>query len=116
MLHFIFAFIVLVHGFLHLLGFAHELTFTLDDEEGMTAGNVGGQVPERMTSVMWLISYCLFLVAAVLFIVYTSWWWMPAALGVLLSQILILSDWNEAKYGTITNVLIVLVIITFLYQ
>ena len=38
------------------------------------------------------------------------WWWMLALPAVILSQVLIFLDWNEAGYGTIANIIIVLAI------
>ena len=40
-----------------------------------------------------------------------QWWWVPAALGVVLSQILIFGDWSDAKAGTIANVLLLMPIV-----
>ena len=115
MLHFIFAFVVLVHGFVHLLGFAHELQFKEDEELSVkTLSKFKGF--EKLESFLWLSAYALFLAAVILFMFYAPSWWIFATIGVLLSQILIFLDWQEAKYGTITNIIIVLVIIPFFMQ
>lgn len=113
MLHYILAFIILVHGFIHLLGFAHELQLKSEEDEELTINRLGYAGVENLVSILWIISYALFLAAVVLFILYIPSWWMPAAAGVLLSQILIILDWHEAKYGTITNIIILLAIIPF---
>ena len=115
MLHFIFAFIVLVHGFIHLLGFAHELQFKEDEQLSVnTVSKFKGL--EKIESILWLSAYALFLAAVILFMFYVPSWWIFAAVGVLLSQTLIFLDWEEAKYGSVTNIIIVLVIIPFLMQ
>lgn len=113
MLHFIFAFILLAHGIIHLLGFAHQLQCK-DDEQLPLNQITAFKGFEKTESALWLSAYALFLAAVVLFILYVPSWWIFAALGVLLSQILIIADWQEAKHGTITNVGIVLAIIPFL--
>src|SRR6478609_7558136 len=98
MLHFIFAFVVLVHGFVHLLGFAHELQFKGDEELSVkTLSKFKGF--EKLESLLWLFAYALFLAAVILFMFYAPSWWIFATIGVLLSQILIFLDWQEAKYG-----------------
>jgi hypothetical protein len=115
MLHYIFAFVILVHGFIHLLGFAHELQFTEDDT--LTANNKFLSGPaKKLVSILWIISYALFLAAVTLFILYIPAWYVPAIVGVILSQVLIILDWHEARFGTITNITILFVIVFFLYQ
>ncbi|MCW3112285.1 MAG: hypothetical protein JWR18_681 [Segetibacter sp.] len=115
MLHFIFAFIVLIHGFIHLLGFAHELAFTEDDEVRFhPISRFKGFA--KIESVLWFATYGLFLAAAILFMFYAHSWWLVATAGVVLSQTLIILDWEEAKYGTITNILISLVITSFVWN
>jgi hypothetical protein len=115
MLHYFFALILLVHSFIHVLGFAHELQFKLEDD-GYNGKDLETNRREKLVSAVWLISYLLFLGAVILYLLFVHHWWIPAAVGVVLSQTLIFLDWNEAKYGTVTNIIIMLVIIPFLWQ
>lgn len=117
MLQFIFAVIILAHGFIHLMGFGHELNFAEEDDATGTSNNVSTSfLDDKVMGLLWLISYGLFLTAVILLIMYIPHWWIAAAAGVLLSQTLIFLDWQEAKYGTITNIIILLAIIPFLWQ
>jgi hypothetical protein len=38
-------------------------------------------------------------------------WWMPAAVAVVLSQVLIVVQWHDARFGTIANVLLLIAVI-----
>lgn len=38
-----------------------------------------------------------------------NYWWYSGIVGVILSQFLILNYWSDAKFGTIANVIILLV-------
>lgn len=39
------------------------------------------------------------------------WWWLPTVLGIGLSQVLILTSWQDAQYGTIANMFILIALI-----
>jgi hypothetical protein len=41
----------------------------------------------------------------------SKWWWVPTVLGVVVSQILIFTAWNDAKAGSIANAILLLPII-----
>jgi hypothetical protein len=75
-----------LHGVLHLLGLVRA-----------NGARIG---------LAWLFVAGLFLIAAVLTFARPEWWWIVAAVGLLLSQTLILLQWQEARAGTIPNVLI----------
>lgn len=63
----------------------------------------------RPLGTLWLLSAILFLFSAVMFATSKSWWGFVAILAVLLSQILIILSWPDAKFGTIPNIIILLV-------
>ncbi len=98
MARFIVLFILLVHGLIHLMGFAKA--FKLADIQQLTqhiskAGGIG-----------WLVSALLFVAAAVLFLLKKDIWWVVAAPAVIISQLLIFGAWQDAKFGTIANVIV----------
>jgi hypothetical protein len=64
--------------------------------------------------IMWLITAILFLTAAALKAFRNDYWWTPALLAVVVSQILIIGAWADAKYGTLANVAILLACIVFM--
>jgi hypothetical protein len=111
MLRFVFAFIVFIHGLIHFMGFAKELK--LAQVNGLTGKTL---VPlteglSKGVGVLWLITCLLFLISAAAFLIRKEWWWMPGAIAVVLSQILIIIYWQDAKFGTILNVIVLVAIV-----
>jgi hypothetical protein len=90
------------------MGFAHQLRFS-DEDNGETEDISTSTLKQK--DIFWIVSYALFLTTAILFMLYNHYWWIPAVAGVLLSQILIIVNWQEAKYGTITNIIILMSIV-----
>ena len=65
----------------------------------------------RPVGLLWLFTALLFLVACVIFLLKEEWWWMIGAPAILLSQVLIIICWQDAKYGTIVNIIILIVLV-----
>jgi hypothetical protein len=58
---------------------------------------------------VWLVSALLLVGSAVAFGASASWCWIVALLGAALSQLAIASSWSDARFGTLGNLLAVLV-------
>ncbi|AFH47838.1 Hypothetical protein IALB_0126 [Ignavibacterium album JCM 16511] len=102
----IFFFIVLVHALIHILGFLKA--FQLAEINQLT------QNISKPMGIFWLIALILFLAAAIQFISNYDLWWLTGLAAVILSQVLIILFWQDAKFGTIPNIIILFVaIITF---
>ena len=100
-----------LHGLLHLIGavYGFRLFYT-----SAYTGQTTFPLPlslVRTTNVLWLLACALFLAAAVLFLLRRDWWWMMGAAAVVLSQTLIGLSWPDAKWGTLANVLIALLLV-----
>jgi hypothetical protein len=90
--------LLVVHGLIHLLGFSKA--FGLADLPQLV-------LPiSRALGVAWLVAGLALMAAAITLLWSPRWWWAPAALGVLLSQAVIVSSWGDAKFGIVANVLI----------
>jgi len=91
-------FVVVIHGLIHLLGFvkafhlAHVNEFT--------------QPLSKASGILWLLATFLFLYSAAGILFRKEWWWLVALGAVILSQILIVGQWQDAKSGSVLNVLI----------
>jgi hypothetical protein len=109
MIRIIFAFIVVVHGLIHLMGFANE--WQLAEIEQLTGKTLiplsGGSA--KVAGLLWLLATGIFIVAAAGYLMGKEWWWMLAFAGVLLSQLLIILYWQDAKAGTLSNIIILAV-------
>ena len=99
----IFFFIVITHALIHLLGFLKA--FQLAEINQLT------QNISKPMGILWLIALILFLAAAIQLISNHDLWWITALAAVILSQVLIILFWQDAKFGTIANIIILLSVI-----
>ena len=100
MLPYVFGFILLLHGIIHLMGFAKA--FNLADIADL-------QLPvSRFWGALWLVATLLFLASLVLYGLSDNRWWQLALIAVIVSQVLILAFWADAKYGTIANMIVLI--------
>ena len=88
----------MIHGLIHLMGFARA--FRLATIEQFT------REITKPVGLLWLVSGLLFLVVTALFLMKREAWPLVAIIAVVLSQILILFYWQDARFGTIANVII----------
>ncbi|TVR83957.1 MAG: hypothetical protein EA409_01940 [Saprospirales bacterium] len=100
----IFFFIVLVmHSLIHIVGFIKS--FNLIELSELT-----NPIP-RFQGALWLLTSILFFICLYGLWFDYFWWWMVAIPAVVLSQILIFLDWNEAWFGSIANFVVVISVI-----
>ena len=102
----IFLIIVLLHGLIHLLGFVKAFGFNEVKELTLPISKQIGMV--------WLIAMELFLIYGLLYFVNNKYNWVVGLFSVIVSQILIIYFWKDAKFGTLPN-LIILIAILFSY-
>ena len=95
-----------VHGAIHLLGFVKA--FDLAPVPQLK------QDISRQLGVWWLTAALLLVGAAVLVLTVPVAWWVPAVVGVGLSQALIASSWSDAKFGTVANALLLVPLVVAL--
>ncbi len=99
----LFLLLIIIHGLIHLVGLAGA--FNLYGVEQLI-GHVS-----KSTGILWLIATLLFLGTFYFIVAGNSWWWLPALAAVVLSQILIIFYWHDAKFGTIPNLVILLAVV-----
>ena len=57
---------------------------------------------------LWLLT-CFFLLASlVLYLLEKPWWWVIGSISLLISETLIILYWQDAKYGTVINLVILI--------
>ena len=101
LLKYIFAFIMLIHGLIHFMGFAKAYHY----------GNIT-QLTKNISKPagsLWFFMAMLFVVVTILFLLKKESWPYLAIIAAVISQILILTVWHDAKFGTIANVIVILV-------
>jgi uncharacterized membrane protein YphA (DoxX/SURF4 family) len=98
MLRIAFALLLGLHGLIHLLGPASAVGWVAASPRRSSIGS-----PAAALS---LAAAVLLVVAGVALALGAPWWWCPALPGVLLSQVLIGQAWQDARFGTLANLVI----------
>ncbi len=100
MVKYILFFIMTVHGLIHIMGFAKAFNY----------GNITQltKAISKPAGVFWLSTAILFVAAAVLFLLKKAAWPYIAVVAVIVSQILIVTVWKDARFGTIANIIVLL--------
>lgn len=89
------------HGLIHLLGMA----------KGFGWAEIAQlkQPIDVRSGFLWLLAALLVLASATLIGVGApTWWWVTAVSGATVSQVAIATSWNDARAGTVVNVILVL--------
>lgn len=106
---YIFVILIVLHALLHLLGFVKE--FKLAQVSQISGDTLLGlsDTAKRITGAVWLLACLSFLVTAGQYLRGNDSWWLWAAASVIISQILIILYWHDAKAGTVANIIILAV-------
>src|ERR1700704_5980272 len=94
--------LIAVHGLIHLLGFAKGFGYA--DLPQLT------QPISRAWGLVWLAAALLVTTSAALLGAGARSYWIPGALGLVVSQAVIFSVWGDAWAGTVANVLLLLIV------
>jgi len=101
MIKYIFAFIILIHGLIHFMGFARGFGFW---QYYSATKDIS-----KLTGFLWFVTAMLLVTTSVLLLLKRESWPYIAIVAAILSQVLIITSWNDAKFGTIANIIILLV-------
>ncbi len=91
--------VVVGHGLIHLLGAAKGLGWAKVPALSEPIGLVMGLI--------WFTAATAVVATGVLIAIRNRWWWVAGTLGAVVSQAVILTSWNDAKTGTVVNVLLI---------
>ena len=97
MLRFALISIAFFHGLIHLMGFAKAFHY--------------GQITQltkdisKPAGAIWLLAALMFIACAGLMLLKKEWW-LLGLVAVLLSQALIFMAWQDSKYGSIANAIV----------
>lgn len=100
MMKVIFALLVALHGLIHAIGFAKAFGY----------GKIA-QITKEISpplGMMWLATGLLFIAITLLFLWEKEQWAIWGIVGAIASQILIFTVWQDAKFGTIPNLIILI--------
>jgi hypothetical protein len=102
--------LLLLHGLLHLLGFAKPWRLAAVTQLSGRAIVPLSESAFRAVGVLWLIAAVMLVSAALLRLLDRESWWMAAAPALVLSQALVILQWGDAWAGTAANVLLALAV------
>lgn len=100
MLKTLFSLVIIIHGLIHLLGFFKAFQIG-------SVTQLRTPISKQM-GVIWLAVSILFLLTAVMYVINNQLWPYFAIIALCLSQIIIFSVWSDAKFGTIVNLIILI--------
>lgn len=100
---YLFAFLLLAHGLIHLPGFLKAFGFA-------EVNQLNRQISKPM-GILWLFTTIVLIATALFYLLQNEYWWMIAGLGITISQLVIIGYWQKAKFGTLANLIILLIII-----
>ena len=95
----LFAIILLLHLLIHLIGFGKSNSWLGENNISETQG------------FLWLLVSVLLIITAGLFLFKKPSWIIAAIPAIIISQTLIFLNWEEARFGSIFNLIILLVIL-----
>ena len=95
--------LLVIHGIIHLMGFLKAYHYLEIAALKQYIGPASG--------ILWLTACLLLLLTALLLVFQNVYWPFFGIAGILLSQVLIILSWSDARYGTLINIVLLLVII-----
>jgi hypothetical protein len=104
MIRYIFFFILVTHGLIHMMGFAKAFGLA-------NLPHLKSPVTRQAGSI-WLFATMLFLITAVGFLLKKEWWPVIAVFAVVVSQVIIILSWKDARFGSVGNLIIFLVAVS----
>ena len=103
MIRYAFLILIVLHGAIHLLGFVKG--FQLAEVQ-----NLQFHI-SKTSGLLWLLTCILLILSAVLYFYNNNAWMYLAAVGIVVSSILIVQNWNDAKFGMIPNFIIAMALL-----
>ncbi len=98
---YLFSIIIFLHGAIHLLGFLKAFEIT---NLPQLTGNI-----TKVSGLFWLFAAILLFISGFGFIKKESWWNWLVIVSSIISIVLIITVWNDAKYGIIANLIFLIV-------
>ncbi len=104
---------LIVHGVIHVIGFVAN--FQIAEIEDVTysttvlAGRLDvGDVGTRVLGIAWLLVAVAFVISGVTIFFSPSWWWSFTLAVTVVSLILTVLGWPDARFGVLANIIILI--------
>jgi hypothetical protein len=107
----VFTLILLLHGLIHAFGVVKW--FHLGNVPQLTGRTLFRLSPtgEQIFAALWLLALLGLLATGALYLLRHNTWWVVGLASALLSELLIVMAWPDAKFGTIANILILIAVL-----
>lgn len=99
----IFALLVTIHGLIHSIGFAKAFGYG-------KVTQLTKEIP-KLLGILWLATGLALIIAAILLLLKKDGWSLLGIVATIVSQILIFTAWQDAKFGTTPNLIIIAIAI-----
>jgi hypothetical protein len=93
--------LIIIHGLLHVPGFVKAFKLSPLNQMPHPISKTNG--------VLWLVASVLVILSGILFYTFTDGWWIAGIVSVVVSQYVIIKDWEDAGLGTTLNILLLLI-------
>jgi len=111
MFRFVISALMAIHAVIHLIGFVKKQEPASDETSGPKQIARFSERRIHHMRALWLMACILLLTATYFYFQHHAWFWLPATVGMVLSQLLIVLHWSEAKWGTWLNLIVLLAVI-----
>jgi hypothetical protein len=108
MYKYLFLFVTLLHGLIHFMGFAKAFNYA-------NFNQLTKEISKPM-GVLWFVTATLFVFCVIFYLFKKESWVYLAFIAIIFSQYLIVNNWQDAKFGTIANVLIMIFAVIGFFQ
>jgi hypothetical protein len=100
-----------IHALIHLIGVVKEWQWA--SVPALSGGTTIKLPATAATAIgaLWLATCLALIAAATMLLKSNPQWWLMAAVGIALSQVLVLYAWPDAKTGTLVNAVLVLAVV-----
>ncbi|TBW28001.1 hypothetical protein [Gramella sp. KN1008] len=101
----VFAILLSVHLLIHFIGFLRAFNMVEMPESTLPISRTQG--------IFWLLTGILFILPVILYMQNDPLWAIITIPLVFMSQVLLIMNWKDAKFGTIINLIIIAVAIVY---
>jgi hypothetical protein len=116
MIRTILSFAIAFHGIVHLLGFVKEWNLGRVGKFTEHASIHFSHSTSKVIGTLWVVACVLLLMSAFGYFSRKDWFWIVGVAGLIISQALIIIYWQDAKWGTVINVMLLIALIFSLAQ
>jgi len=98
MIRTVFIVVILLHGLIHLLGFAKAFGYAELPQLSLPIS--------RSLGALWFLAALLLIATIAVIPLWPRWWWLLGGFALVTSQAVIVTSWSDAKVGTLANLLL----------